>query len=1226
MPCQTYTLEVFRELLTADPPTNERELFNRSAELNTQRTNRALMLAVYPVLKDAHTGLSALGLATVRSHLDTTDRRAFAQLPAPPDPNHLDEDERRLALLHLWVMDAVLRHALYLPTTPSEWLDAKTGARIQRVKATFPGMVKDLVGTRWFNANLRGRSGAPLPWAEFITRTFAVNETANGFILRASKLRVARDGISWKRCDTCTTAQPENAIAGNRCTVRVGIRQCSGTTRRLNPSQDPVFVSRKGHYRRQVDRLADEPGYAPHPYVAAEHSAALNDSTNRNAVARAEWHELRFQDLDVEGPEGRREGPIDVLSCTTTMEVGIDIGSLTAVALRNVPPGRANYQQRAGRAGRRGSTLATVVTYCGADSHDQEFYLDPAGMVSGRVPNPSLNLDNLEIVRRHCFAMLMSLFQQHAIPALCDGSQVNANVFESLGMLRDFRVGSGDGFSYKGLEGWLAANRESLTKALAEVVPGNVREAAPTFIQEIPDALLEALGRAGAGPAQHEDVEEVISQAVGDVFLEAGETAQSTRGIVMDWGDDTGLDAYHEEEDVAADTVPDRREDTPDGATDPEKLLDRLFDRGVLPRYAFPTDVVTFHVFDQATSTERRALLKYSPQLGLNNALSSYAPGREVWVNGERHYSFAVWTPFNRRDCWQAWVGMKVYFECDHCGYIRVELRTEEYYVGQVLDCPACGTEASLGVGMRWIRPPGFAHPVDMPAELALEDSPEPTHSTRAKLTAPFTDAGPAEAGRMAANGAGYEIWTSKQRLVLTNTGSTDRMRPGFLYCPSCGRAEPNGWASGRLRAGGHIRPNPDHHPHGPNCDRAPSVVVIGNEFFTDVALIRFRLSGGVILPPGSVVAKIVLTTVAEALAGAAARIQDIEEADIGAEYRVAMTPGGRTGGEVEVYLHDLTPGGAGFVRAATKDAERLFETALRRLEACSCTHSCYECLRSYKNKWDHKYLDRRLAAAFIRHIVRGARPRIDESDERRLLGALAADLTESGQPVEALDGGLRLTGRDGQIVVLGHPLAPAEPGSIEGRSLAAAREVVVVDQLLVDHALPAAVTEAIGGLPVSQGGPSLPAFLREQSDGCPIYQASSLGPGALPSPIATVAIQDAPHDAFVVQLTRATLERMSGGVFSKGAWVIFTRTEEDAFVSDRRDMNPRLVVGRNAFNATRQRWTFGLPRLRGDNVHIVYRSHVAPLAEEPRRSDVSVIGRAVGVFVDGKLQPIGRN
>lgn len=1223
-------LQLFRELLSSNPPLTEKAFLSRSAELNTHRTNKALMLALYPVLKDPHTGLSALGLGSIQAALDETDLAALHKLPAPPEPAELTDNERRLALLDLWLNDAVLSHAVFLPTTPSDWLDAPAGAKINRTKSSFPGFVKDIVGTRWFNTHLRGAAANPTPWGAFLRKTFGASETANGFILRAAKLSVVTTGVEWRRCDTCTTAQPFNPLAGARCRMWLGQRACGGTTRPLDPSADPVFRSRKGHFRRHTERLASEPGYAPHPYVAAEHSAALNDSSNSAAVARTEWHELRFQDLDVEGPEGRKDGPIDVLSCTTTMEVGIDIGSLTAVALRNVPPGRANYQQRAGRAGRRGSALSTVVTYCGADSHDQEFYASPAAMVSGPVPDPTLNLDNLEIVRRHCFALVMSMFQMDAIADPHDNS-VSANVFESLGMLRDFRSGDATEFSYAGLERWLGENVASVRDALLEIVPADVIEVEPGFVDALPARLLSALRDVGAGPVEGSEIEGGLSPAVDDLIAEGGgeEAATARGGLMMDWGDAIDFDTVSSP--GAAPDAPggagdaDRAEEAPGGGLDPEKLLDRLFDHGVLPRYAFPTDVVTFHVFDKNASTDRKAVLKYSPQLGLNQALSSYAPGREVWVNGERHYSFAIWTPFKRRECWQAWFGMKVYFECDRCGYARVEQRSDEHYVGQVLNCPACGTAGSLGVGTRWLRPPGFAHPVDIDAELPLEDSPTPTRPTRAKLSAPFTDRGPPAHADQADNGAGYEVWTAKQRLVLTNTGSHDRMKPGFLYCPKCGRAEPNGWNSGKFQQGGHPRPNPDHHPHGASCNGTPTVVVLGNKFETDIALFRFHLGGSVTIPPGSTVAKIVLTTVAEALAAAAAKVLDIEESDIGAEFRVAMTSGGRTGRDVEVYLYDLTPGGAGFVRAAAAAPGRLFEAALKRLGSCRCTHSCYECLRSYKNKWDHKYLDRKLGSAFIRHVVRGEQPTIADDDEERLLRALRVDLEEAGHEVVAIDGGLRLPGLAERVVVLGHPLTPGEAGSARGRALVEqTAQYVVVDQLLVDRALPAAVKTATGALVTEGAGFALPSFLAEADGGCPVFDPTTLGLATPPTPLARVAVPGAPAGAFVVKLSRPTLERMGKGEFGLDAWVVFAPAAAADFAQGK-DKTPRLLVrNEGAFNATKERWTFGRPSVRADKVHILYFSHVAPLSEAPRVDEVTVVGRAFGVFVGGQFQPLG--
>ena len=336
--------------------------------------------------------------------------------------------------------------------------------------------------------------------------------------------------------------------------------------------------------------------------------------------------------------------------------------------------------------------------------------------------------------------------------------------------------------------------------------------------------------------------------------------------------------------------------------------------------------------------------------------------------------------------------------------------------------------------------------------------------------------------------------------------------------------------------------PTPDVHPHGSICHGTPTIVVLGNQFRTDVALVRFTLAPPVVLEPGSVVSRIVLTTVAQALGAAAAHLQDVEEGDIGAEYRVAMTPGGRSGQEVEIYLYDLTPGGAGFVRTALKDIDGLFASALERLEGCDCTHSCYECLRSYRNKFDHPYLDRHLAAAFLRHCVYGEAPQLDDTIEDRLLRAMVVDLEESGCNVDRVRGGLRLTELENRTVVVGHSLTPGAAGTASGRSLHS-EGGVVVDQLLIDRALPAAVLKATGPTTSVDELAVLPAFFKLAEIGLPIYTANSLEDGLeeAGAPLAHVETEGMPDGAFIVRLDSPTLDDLNSALRASG-WAVFAR------------------------------------------------------------------------------------
>ena len=244
-----------------------------------------------------------------------------------------------------------------------------------------------------------------------------------------------------------------------------------GVCYRCGQTAEPVDPSTIRNYFRRSAQFA-KPGAGfpdPYPVQATEHTAAIARQEARNI-------ERWFQDLfrSSEQPEDHR---INVLSVTTTMEMGIDIGSLLSVGLRNVAPSVANYQQRAGRAGRRGSAVATVVTYALDRSHDQYYFHRPKEIVSELPRIPTLYLSNETIARRHVRSLVLGGF----FPGwLATGS--SAGLFAAWGTVNRFLDGGGRA----ALEQHIDEYRNLLLKRAGVVVDDSLKDYLDDWLSALP--------------------------------------------------------------------------------------------------------------------------------------------------------------------------------------------------------------------------------------------------------------------------------------------------------------------------------------------------------------------------------------------------------------------------------------------------------------------------------------------------------------------------------------------------------------------------------------------------------------------------------------------------------------------------------------------------------------------------------------------------------------------
>src|SRR5207249_3795036 len=155
-------------------------------------------------------------------------------------------------------------------------------------------------------------------------------------------VRVAVSGDPVWVCPSCQ--RPHLHRAGGTCTF------CHAALA-VDPQATCAYLHARNYYAREAVELRQPLRLHSEELTAQTDDQAERQRLFRNIVVPAKDEQMLIDRVDV----------IDILSVTTTMEVGIDIGSLRAVMLANMPPMRFNYQQRAGRAGRRGQAFAVVV-------------------------------------------------------------------------------------------------------------------------------------------------------------------------------------------------------------------------------------------------------------------------------------------------------------------------------------------------------------------------------------------------------------------------------------------------------------------------------------------------------------------------------------------------------------------------------------------------------------------------------------------------------------------------------------------------------------------------------------------------------------------------------------------------------------------------------------------------------------------------------------------------
>nr|WP_263429216.1 DEAD/DEAH box helicase [Nannocystis pusilla] len=638
-------------------------------------------------------------------------------------------------------------------------------------------------------------------------------------------------------------------------------------------------------------------------------------------VLDGDYAMLRVSEHSAQVPHEKRERienqfkgdaeQLNTLVCTPTLELGVDIGSLDAVLMRNVPPTAANYWQRAGRAGRR-HRMAVDVTYAQAIGFDQAYFREPLKLLGGQVEPPRFNLKNGVMIRKHVHATVLTALHgvaraadlatkqtiegtlSRCFPALLSpylftpGGEILDKVLDvsELGpLIHTHRTAVLAAVTRAFTEAWPAEDAAAVTPALLERV-----------VYEMPESLQAVLRR----------LKRRLDWAVGEL-RRLGE-------VKLKKGTLDPEDKAHERrcEKIIArlkGTLTHRRRSAQGGPEDSDTMA-ALAREGFLPGYGLESgSIVGTAEPPRMTDGLDDFELPRAPTL----ALREYVPGNAIYANGFRFVP--------RR------------YQLTPEETLRFRVVVEQQVVQEVgVDTPVAP------LGQQEIRAVPICD-VILPSQSQISDEEE--FRFQMPVAVYGSDRGYHRGGAVWTWGSLDIRFRRGVHLRLVNVGPRNEVknRIGFPLCLACGQSH-SPFASQQSR-------EDFEKLHQERCAH----IVRPTGFFADVEVD--------VLAWHDVEDRTVGFSVAEAIRMGAARVLDMEVEDL-----QVLALGHLGADRCDVLLYDPMPGGSGLLEQLTERWIEVRAAALELLEQCpgACETSCIDCLRTYRNRFYHEHLNRHVA------------------------------------------------------------------------------------------------------------------------------------------------------------------------------------------------------------------------------------------------------------------------